>query len=316
MNRTDRLLAIILELQRHGLQRAEDLADTFETSKRTIYRDVLALAESGVPVVSTPGQGYALIDGYFLPPVSFTSDEATMLLLGADVMAQNFDAHYRKAAQGAAAKLEGALTSKMRNDVRALKVSLRFVVSFNESDPMVLERLMQLRRAIVECRHVSFRYFGRFADKSSGEERKVEPHTLVFAERSWYLSAVDLDKEELRRFRLDRMQHMTMLPSTFVRPTPDELQHEQNRATRADLTLTVRAVFDASISRWVREGRSWFANFEEDTPDGLHVTFRVRHEDELLQYLLQWGSKVQVLEPASLREHMRIEAEGMLQRHQ
>ena len=63
MNRTDRLLAIVLELQRKGKRRAEDLAATFEISKRTVYRDVQALCEAGVPVVALPGQGYALMDG-------------------------------------------------------------------------------------------------------------------------------------------------------------------------------------------------------------------------------------------------------------
>ena len=95
MNRTDRLLAIILELQGKGRQRAEDLAETFETSKRTIYRDIQALGEAGVPIVSIPGLGYSLMKGYFLPPLSFTTDEATMLILGSDLMAQSFDAQYR-----------------------------------------------------------------------------------------------------------------------------------------------------------------------------------------------------------------------------
>ncbi|MFL5694281.1 MAG: helix-turn-helix transcriptional regulator, partial [Ktedonobacteraceae bacterium] len=101
MNRTDRLLAIVLELQGKGRQRAEDLAATFETSKRTIYRDIQALGEAGVPLISIPGRGYSLMKGYFLPPLSFSSDEATMLLLGSDFMAQNFDAQYRQAAQAA-----------------------------------------------------------------------------------------------------------------------------------------------------------------------------------------------------------------------
>src|SRR5207248_11641794 len=90
MNRTDRLLAIVLELQCKGRQRAEDLASTFETSKRTIYRDISALGQAGVPLISVPGRGYALMKGYFLPPLSFSADEATMLLLGSDFMAQNF----------------------------------------------------------------------------------------------------------------------------------------------------------------------------------------------------------------------------------
>lgn len=81
MNRTDRLLAIVLELQGKGRQRAEDLAATFETSKRTIYRDIQALGQAGVPLISVPGHGYSLMKGYFLPPLSFTTDEATMLVI-------------------------------------------------------------------------------------------------------------------------------------------------------------------------------------------------------------------------------------------
>src|SRR6478752_738004 len=101
MNRTDRLFAIVLELQGKRWRRAEDLAGAFETSKRTIYRDMLALGEAGVPIVSIPGRGYSLMKGYFLPPLSFTTDEATMLLLGSDVMAASFDEQYRAAAQSA-----------------------------------------------------------------------------------------------------------------------------------------------------------------------------------------------------------------------
>src|SRR6266542_843346 len=75
MNRTDRLLAIVLELQAKKQVRAEDLADTFEVTKRTIYRDIQALDESGVPIVAIPGQGYSLVEGYFLPPLTFNTDE-------------------------------------------------------------------------------------------------------------------------------------------------------------------------------------------------------------------------------------------------
>ena len=109
MNRTDRLLAIVLELQRKGRQRAEDLAETFETSKRTIYRDLQALGEAGVPLLAIPGQGYSLMEGYFLPPLSFSTVEATMLLMGADFIAQHFDAQYRQAAVTATAKIDGGV---------------------------------------------------------------------------------------------------------------------------------------------------------------------------------------------------------------
>src|SRR5271167_2447693 len=109
MNRTDRLLGVLLELQSRRNARAEDLAEHFETSKRTIYRDIQALCETGVPIVAQPGIGYSIMEGYFLPPVSFTPDEATMLILGAEFIAGNFDAQYRSAARTARSKIETVL---------------------------------------------------------------------------------------------------------------------------------------------------------------------------------------------------------------
>ena len=80
MNKTERQLAITFELQRSKVLRAEDLAAQFETSVRTIYRDIQALSEAGVPILGSPGWGYSLMEGYFLPPVSFTAGEVTPTL--------------------------------------------------------------------------------------------------------------------------------------------------------------------------------------------------------------------------------------------
>src|SRR5579859_2331703 len=124
MNRTDRLLAVVLELQGKGWQRAEDLAATFECSRRTIYRDLQALGQAGVPLVSVPGRGYSLMEGYFLPPLSFTTDEAAMLLLGGELMTQRFDAQYRDAADSARRKIAAVLPERLRAEVGALRESI------------------------------------------------------------------------------------------------------------------------------------------------------------------------------------------------
>lgn len=81
MNRSDRLLAILLEFQRRNVVRSNELATEFETSVRTIYRDIQALCEADVPIIATPGKGYSLIEGYFLPPVSFTVVQGSWMLV-------------------------------------------------------------------------------------------------------------------------------------------------------------------------------------------------------------------------------------------
>jgi len=314
MNRTNRLLAIVLELQGKGRQRAEDLAATFETSKRTIYRDIQALCEAGVPLVSMPGHGYSLMKGYFLPPLSFTSEEATMLLLGSDLMAQNFDAQYREAAQSAGRKIEGVLPEKLRDEVHYLQNSIRFLSATFEHS-IHAQVLQQLRRAIIDRNTVHFHYHTRHSSdgKSAASEREADPYGLVHFAGTWHLVAYCHLRQDVRNFRLDRMENLELLPKTFLRPPDMTMQPPK---PRDDRNVVVRVLFDKEVARWVQESRSFYTVAEEEMSDGLLVTLHVRHENEVLQWLLSWGHHMRVLEPEFLRRRLVEEAQEMLCKHQ
>jgi len=302
-------------LQGKGRQRAEDLAATFETSKRTIYRDIQALGEAGVPLVSVPGQGYSLMKGYFLPPLSFSTDEATMLLLGSDYMAQNFDAQYRGAAQSASRKIEGVLPEKLREEVHYLQNSIRFITAGTVENKAETEMLRQLRRAIIERITVRFRYHTRYAASGHSEQhtREANPYGLIHSLNAWHLVAYCHLRHDIRNFRLDRVERLELLPQTFQRPNDFKMQ-ENRRDEQND--IVVRARFDKEVARWVRESRSYYTIAEEEDAAGLLVTLKVRQENEILQWLLSWGQHVQVLEPASLRQSIAREAREMLRDHQ
>jgi predicted DNA-binding transcriptional regulator YafY len=314
MNRTDRLLAIVLELQGKGRQRAEDLAETFETSKRTIYRDIQALCEAGVPLMSTPGRGYALMEGYFLPPLSFNADEATMLLLGSEVMAQNFDAQYRAAAESAGRKIAGVLPEPLRTEVRQLQSSIVFVEAGTKGKPDEQAKLQLLRRAIIQHVTVRFRYQRRHGseDEEHLTEREADPYVLTHVGDSWYLTAYCHTRRGIRRFRLERMDNLTLLARTFTRPAESSVASSLQRE-HGD--LEARVLFDAEVARWVRESRSYFVVGEEETPAGLLVTLRLRQVDDPLQWLLGWGRHVRVLEPEALRRLVAAEASALVQQH-
>ena len=335
MNRTDRLLAIILELQGKGRQRAEDLAETFETSKRTIYRDIQALGEAGVPIVSIPGLGYSLMKGYFLPPLSFTTDEATMLMLGSDLMAQSFDAQYRSAALSASHKIENVLPEKLREEVHYLQNSIRFVTTDAMERPTEMEKLQQVRRAIFQRNTIRFCYFTRHpsspaelegASKISaqhstafdattplGSIREADPYALVHYLNNWHVIAYCHLRQDIRNFRLDRIDELVLLPKTFQRPVNFKMSELQSGQRRR---IVVRVLFDKEVARWVRESRSYFTDSVEETPKGLLVTLKPHQESEVLQWLLSWGSHVCVLEPDTLRKRIIAEAQAMLQNHQ
>lgn len=311
MNKTDRLLAIVLELQGKGKQRAEDLAKTFETSKRTIYRDIEALCEAGVPILSIPGRGYSLMEGYFLPPLSFTTDEATMLLLGSEFMAQNFDAQYRVAAHAASRKITSVLPEKLHDDVAYLQKSIRFITA--EQRPSEVMMLQQVRRAIIERVTVRFTYSKRYGQdgQDAQTKRDADPYSLVYVTGIWHMTAYCHMRKDIRIFRLDRMDALEVLPQAFVRQTNIIMEEHQGRQRN----IIVRVLFDFEVIRWVHESRNYFIVAEEETAEGFLVTLHIRQESEIVQWLLGWGQHVRVLEPESLRQRLLAEARGIVERY-
>jgi predicted DNA-binding transcriptional regulator YafY len=309
MNRTDRLLAIVLELQGARRRRAEDLAATFETSKRTIYRDIEALSEAGVPIVAVPGQGYSLVEGYFLPPVTFSADEAAILLLGSDVMAESFDAQYRAAAGSAARKIEAVLPEPLAVDVAELRQSIHFLPA-RRGEPD--ELLLPLRRAVADCTRVRFRYHTRHRTDAEATVREVDPHVLAHVGGTWYVSGYDHLRGAVRTFRLSRMEGLEVLETRFERPP-----HRPLRAPGFDeRPVEVRILFDVPVARWVRETPSFYAVAMDDVPEGLLVTLRVRTEREALGWVLEWGRHAAVLSPESLREAVVSEVAAIARRYQ
>lgn len=312
MNRTDRLLAIVLELQHHRHQRAEDLAHTFEVSKRTIYRDMLALMEAGVPVISVTGQGYSLMEGYFLPPLNFNTDEALMLILGAELMTQNFDAQYQQAAMSATKKIEAVLPDHLKLDIDYLKANITFYSRV--TDAQQNGYLHKVRQAIIDRKTIRMCYAKRYPTQKEGEltERDVDPYSIARLANSWFLLGYCHLRQDIRIFRLDRVEDMAMLNKTFNRPENYEPAWEGSIARR---TILVKVLFDYAIARWVRETYPYSQIEEEETEEGLLVTLLVEREQEVLHWLLGWGAKAIVLEPASLRELIVSESRGILKNY-
>ena len=314
MNRTDRLLAIMLELQRHRQRRAIDLANTFEVSKRTIYRDLQALEEAGIPLVAIAGQGYALMDDYFLPPVNFTTDEALMLLLGSDTMHQNFDAQYQQAAKSGATKIEAVLPKHLFDEMTYLRENIT-LFGMKNLDDNKLTQLSHIRRAMIERRLLRITYTKRIENTPPDIDptRDIAPYSLASLEHDWYLMAYCYLREGMRIFRLSRIDTLQILPERFERPqnfSPDWVT-----PTRP-MPVVVKVRVADSIIRWVRESKPYSLTSEEETPSGWLLTFHLRHEDELFRWIFGWGQHIEVLEPASLRQKIIDETKQMLANHQ
>ena len=301
MNRTDRLLGMLLELQGREWTRGAALSLTFGISLRTVYRDVTALNESGVPIISVPGRGYSLMPGYFLPPLHFTLAEASMLSFGLDAVRGLFDAEYARAAETAAQKVRAALPETRREDVDAVRVRVK-LVERAESGPSG-ETLGLLRRALLERRVVTLMYLKPGA---SAAPRRIQPQSLARVNSVWLLRSFDPGQREGRTFRVDRMRDVRLTAETFERgalPPPDP-----ERELRQTFVLRFALVLEQAV----RERPSFFQTDVRQDSDGWCVTLRAREIQNVLPWVLSWGGAVRVLEPPELRERLRAEARAML----
>lgn len=315
MNKTDRLLAIVLELQRKDVVRAQDLSTLFETSVRTIYRDIQALSEAGVPIIGAPGTGYSLMEGYFLPPVSFTVEEAVTLLMGTDFIEQGFDDDYRVRAQVARGKIEAILPELVSNEASRVRKAMRLLTSGKQVTPSTeREYLEKIRRAILDERKISFHYTKGLTDSEGNRHsvRTVAPYGLVLIQGSWMLVAQCDLRQDIRHFRLSRITELSVLEDRFELPAHFNLREYK---PQDDRHLVVRLRFNHHITDKVKESNYHYMEDMETHHDGLHVVLRVRQSDEVLQWVLGWGANVIVMEPESFRKRIREEAEKMLKRY-
>lgn len=313
MNKTERMLAIILELQRNSMQRAEDLAAIFETSVRTIYRDMHALSESGVPVIGSPGQGYSLVEGYFLPPISFKAEEVVTLLLGLDFVDQLFDEGYQLYADSARKKLEGILTENVREEANQIRSGVKLDTSIR-SNKNQTGIMLTLRAAVNEKKQVRFTYTKYDANLHESEQtvRVTDPYGLLFRNGTWMVIAYCHLRKEIRHFALKRMTSVELLNQTFQVPPDFELQ---TYAPADQRDVVVKLHFETNLAARILEYDYYYADSAEETPDGLLLTLRVHRPEEILQWVMSWGSGVTVLEPESLQEKIKMEAEKIAKRY-
>lgn len=177
MNRTDRLFGILLRLQRHGRVRAQDLAGHFEVSERTIYRDIAALSELGVPIIALPNVGYELPARFALPPLFFTSGEAGAIALAVQLLLAQTTGVTSRDAERALTKILAILPRELRQRTDELSAIVRFYAGdrpFTLDDP----RLTQLQQAIAARRVVPLRYHTYRTDERL--DREVEPDSLTY----------------------------------------------------------------------------------------------------------------------------------------
>jgi predicted DNA-binding transcriptional regulator YafY len=313
MNRTDRLVAMVMFLQGRRLVKADELARHFEVNVRTVYRDVSALSEAGVPVVGEAGVGYTLVKGYHLPPVMFTAEEALALFIGAEMVKQFADGSMADPMESSLLKIRSVLPRERQDDLdRAARATVIYGAPRLPSG-IDQRTLLPIQQAIVSRRVLRMTYRARAREEDT--VRAIEPLGVTYYGGSWYLVAWCRLRVDYRSFKLERVRQLEVLGERFASRPEFSIRTYMERAMTSEETTITRLWFSPEgIERARRES---FAGItaEQRVPDGWEVELKTFSLEWLSRWLLSFGKDALALAPAKLRTLVRGEALAIAKRH-
>jgi len=207
--RLSRLTAILTQLQTKRLLTSTELANKFSISVRTIYRDIRALEQAGVPIITEEGKGYTLMEGYKIPPVMFTEAQANALITAEQLVLKNKDTSFIKDYSEAIEKIKAVLRYSQKDKVNLLSERTRF--NQNLTRERNSDNLSELQFALTNFCLTKIDYVNADEKLTS---RIIEPFALLSTE-NWLLVAYCQLREEFRFFRLDRIKKLQVLTEHF-----------------------------------------------------------------------------------------------------
>ncbi|MCL2137044.1 MAG: YafY family transcriptional regulator [Coriobacteriia bacterium] len=295
--RLDRLIGILTVLLQNDRVTAPYLAEKFEVNRRTIGRDIDALCQAGIPIVTFQGAGggISIMEGFKLDKNILTVSELSGII--------------------AALKGLGSVSehTQVERVLDKLGANTEAVVSMSE--PVIIdlsshyrgqltEKIELIKQAVLDSRLIEFDYF---YDKGEGH-RLIEPHFVIFQWSSWYVFGFCLDRSDFRLFKLQRLWNLRLSDEHFEpREVPLEKRDFNQRYDDADKLV---ALFDPSAKYQLIE--AFGLDCFEETAEGLRFELGFSDGDYLTSWLFGFGDKVKVLEPRSVAEGIQSRARNVL----
>ncbi|MGZ5285932.1 MAG: helix-turn-helix transcriptional regulator [Chitinophagaceae bacterium] len=212
MNRIDRLFGILTLLQSRKYVPAEKIAEKYNISVRTVYRDVKALCEQGIPVSFESNRGYFIVQGYFLPPVSFSTEEANAMLLMESLVAGFADRSIGKHYTSALNKIKSVMRSAEKEKLESLDSQIRFQIP--ECFHKNYEYLSGLQLAISARQQLELEYKN---NRDEVSKRLIEPIGLIFYAFNWHMIGWCLMRNDYRDFKVAKILRMHNTGKPFSR---------------------------------------------------------------------------------------------------
>jgi predicted DNA-binding transcriptional regulator YafY len=211
MTQLSRLISLLTLLKSKRLLTATELAEKFEVSIRTIYRDIRKLEEAGIPVYTIEGRGYSLMDNYTVAPVQFSEKQANALITAQHIINQSKDASFVNDFNDALTKIKSVFRSSIQEKSEILHDKIH-VMNWTYEE-FSSDALSEMQLAITNFNFVEINY--QKPNDTTISFRKIEPCAMYSTNHKWILIAWCHLRNEMRAFRIDRIKHFKILDDRF-----------------------------------------------------------------------------------------------------
>ena len=308
MNRIDRLTAIIIQLQSKQFIRAEDIAERFNISLRTVYRDLKALEEAGVPIGIETGKGYFLVEGYHLPPVMFTRDEASAFIVAEKLLEQSTDSSLLKQYQSALTKIRAVL--RREEKIFAEDLDSRISVSSFPNTPTHRGFMLEILQAISKEVKLIISYHAFYNNEIT--ERLIDPIGIIYYGLDWHLIAFCNLRSDYRDFKISRIKDLRLTNQSFKEHDNYSLSTYYEHLMKGSDLETIKVVFDKSVMDNMGSQKYYHGLLsEKETDKGVEMIFASNSLEYTGKWLLTFTGNVEIISPEELKLKMQTYAQDL-----
>ena len=315
VSRITRVMKILTAMQSGRRYTANELANTFGTSRRTVFRDLKELTAIGVPYrYDAANGGYAIDPEFFLPPIDLNLQEALALLMLIHKARDQIQLPFKHSALLAGLKIANNLPQKIKQYCNtALKNISTYPAA--QARPGSLDKLFaQLQRAIAKRMKVNLQYDSLFDNKVM--ELELCPYHLLYNQRAWYVLGHSSVHKSIRTFKLNRIKGLELSGKCFIDGDGFDVQEYFGRAWSMipeGRLYTIKLRFLPKVAHNVAEVQ-WHATQQAAWNDdgSVELEFRVDGLGEISWWILGYGDQVQVLAPAELRKRIIAAARNVI----
>lgn len=304
MNRIDRVTAILVQLQSKRIVKAQEIAERFSISLRTVYRDIRTLEEAGVPVSGEAGVGYSILEGYRLPPVMFTKEEAIAFLTAEKMVEKLTDPSSRKYYREAMFKIKSVLRYAEKDLLEDMSSHIEVLknpyLPANDNDPIHLQAIL---KSIVAKEVLNIGYFANHTQQYSN--RDVEPVGIFYLGSYWYLIAYCRLRKDYRHFRTDRISYINQTGRHFEKQHPS-LQSFLTKMSKENEMISIVIRVDRSVLRFFGDQKYYNGFVSQKEVDGkMEMTFLSASLMGFAKFYLLFAEYAEIISPPGLKEMVK-----------